>query len=63
VPAPGPRHREILGRLVLDGDLRGNVVTDAHIAALAIEHGTAVCSFDSDFARFADLRWTDPGRR
>ena len=62
VPAPGSRHRDILGRLLIDGDLRGNLVADAHLAALAIEHGTAICSFDfdSDFARFNDLRWINP---
>lgn len=63
VPQPGQRHREILGRLLTSGDLRGNLVTDAHLAALAIEHGTAICSFDSDFARFEDLTWINPGRR
>ena len=63
VPVPGPRHREILGRLLVDGDLRGNLVTDAHLAALALEYGVGVCSFDSDFARFDGLRWTNPARR
>ncbi len=63
VPTPGTRHRDILGRLLIDGDLRGNLVTDAHLAALAIEHGTAICSFDSDFARFEGLHWINPGRR
>lgn len=62
IPAPGPRHREILGRLLIDGDLRGNLVTDAHLAALAVEHGTSICSYDSDFARFPGLRWIHPGR-
>lgn len=62
VPTPTNRHHDILGRLLIQGDLRGNLVTDAHLAALAIEHGTAVCSFDSDFARFADLRWIIPDR-
>lgn len=60
VPSPGARHREILGRLLVDGDHRGNLVTDAHLAALAIEHGTGICSFDSDFARFEGLRWIKP---
>lgn len=60
VPTPGPRHRDILGRLLTERDLRGNLVTDAHLAALAIEHGTSVCSFDSDFARFHGLRWIHP---
>lgn len=62
LPVPGGRHRDILERLLTDGDLRGNLVTDAHLAALAIEHGTAICSFDSDFARFAGLRWVFPER-
>ena len=62
VPAPGSRHSDILGRLLVDSDLRGNLVTDAHLAALAIEHGTGICSFDSDFARFPGLRWINPDR-
>ena len=60
VPTPGVRHRDILGRLLVDQDLRANLVTDAHLAALAIEHGTGVCSFDSDFARFPGLHWINP---
>jgi uncharacterized protein len=60
VPAPGDRHAEILRRLVVEGDLRGNLVTDAHLAALAIEHGVGVCSMDSDFARFPELTWVNP---
>lgn len=59
-PSPGPRHREILGRLLSQGNLHGNLVTDAHLAALAIEHGTGICSFDSDFARFSKLNWINP---
>lgn len=63
VPTPGGRHRDILGRLLVDADLRGNLVTDAHLAALAIEHGTSISSFDSDFARFRDVHWINPGLR
>lgn len=63
IPVPGHRHAEVLGRLLIDGDLRGNLVTDAHLAALAIEYGTGVCSFDADFARFKELRWTNPAHR
>lgn len=62
IPAPGARHRDILGRLLVGGDLRGNLVTDAHLAALALEHGTAICSFDSDFARFPGVQWISPDR-
>jgi predicted nucleic acid-binding protein len=40
--------------------LRGNLIPDAHLAALAIEHGVAVCSADTDFARFTDLRSVNP---
>lgn len=62
VPVPGPRHRDILGRLLIDGDLRGNLVTDAHLAALAIEYGTSICSFDADFARFPGCHWINPAQ-
>ena len=41
-------------------DLRGNLVGDAGIAALALEHGLAVVSADSDFARFPELTWINP---
>lgn len=60
IPVPGDRHAEILRRLVVDGDLRGNLVTDAHLAALAIEYGVGICSADSDFARFPEVRWVNP---
>lgn len=60
VPAPGGQHADILHRLIVHGDLRGNLVTDAHLAALAIEHGVGVCSMDSDFARFPQLTWINP---
>lgn len=62
VPHPRDRHADIFGRLLLGGDLRGNLITDAHLAALAIEHGVGVCSFDSDFARFPEIIWTNPAR-
>ena len=60
IPIPGPRHADILGRLIVDGDLRGNLVTDAHLAALAIENGIGICSADSDFARFPEVQWVNP---
>lgn len=60
IPEATPRHADVLRRLLLDGDVRGNLVSDAHLAALAIEHGVAVCSADSDFARFTDLEWINP---
>lgn len=62
IPLPTEQHRTILGRLLADTDARANLVHDAHLAALAIEHGLAVVSTDGDFARFPDLRWIDPLR-
>lgn len=62
IPAPGPGHREILGRLVRDLDLRANLVADAVLAALCIEHGLQMVSADSDFARFDEVEWINPVR-
>jgi toxin-antitoxin system PIN domain toxin len=60
VPAATERTAVILGDLIKDLDLRGNLVTDAQLAALAIEHGLSIVSADSDFARFDGLRWINP---
>jgi uncharacterized protein len=59
-PEPTERHRELLERFL--GGVAGSskLVSDAHLAALAIEHGLILCSTDGDFARFGDLRWQDP---
>jgi toxin-antitoxin system PIN domain toxin len=60
VPEPGPRHANILGELIVRHQVRGNLVPDARLAALALEHGLTVVSADTDFARFTDLRWENP---
>jgi uncharacterized protein len=60
VPAPTTRHAKIFGDLVKRYQLRGNLVSDAQLAALAIEHGIEVCSADTDFARFTEVRWHNP---
>lgn len=60
IPSPGIRHREILGRLIEIYKPRGNLVTDAVLAALAIEHGLVICSADTDFARFTEVEWRNP---
>ena len=60
IPLPGERHAEILDELLAIPGVHGNLVMDAHIAALAVEHGLQVHSTDSDFARFPSLRWTNP---
>lgn len=56
----GPRHWEIFSRLCRDAEARGNLVSDAAHAALAIEHGATWVTFDRDFARFPGLRWEVP---
>jgi toxin-antitoxin system PIN domain toxin len=60
IPAPTDRHLDILAGLLSAHDLRGNMVSDADLAALAIEHGLPVISNDSDFARFPEVRWINP---
>jgi uncharacterized protein len=60
IPREGPGHARILTALLTRYQLQGNIVSDAHLAALAIEHGLEVCSNDSDFARFGEIRWTNP---
>jgi len=57
---PGPAHWPVLRNLLTISGAGGNLTTDAHIAALAIEHGYAVCSTDYDFKRFAGLRHINP---
>ena len=57
---PGDRHAEILFGLLENVGVAGNLTTDAHIAALAIEHGARVASTDHDFARFEGARWFNP---
>lgn len=58
-PGPTARHREILATL-LEGETRHDVANDAHLAALAVEHGLTVCSSDRDFSRFPGIRWENP---
>ena len=60
MPAATEHTVSILGELVAEHDLRGNLVTDAQLAALAMEHGVAVVSADGDFARFRSVRWINP---
>jgi uncharacterized protein len=60
VTNPGPAHWRIFRDLVVAIDGRGNLVTDAHIAAIAIERAGAVYSADMDFARLPGVRWVHP---
>ncbi len=57
---PTAKHPRILRDLVTPLGTAGNLTSDAHLAALATEHGAELCSTDSDFARFAGLRWRNP---
>jgi uncharacterized protein len=56
------RHAAVLRDLLRPLGAAGNLSSDAHLAALAIEHGATLCSCDNDFSRFSGLRWIDPLR-
>jgi toxin-antitoxin system PIN domain toxin len=60
IPHATERHADLLGELFAISSVHGNLVPDAHLAALAIEHGLMLCSADSDFARFPGLRRRNP---
>jgi toxin-antitoxin system PIN domain toxin len=60
VPVATDAHGDVLGALLAKYQLTGNLIPDAHLAAIAIEHGLEVCSADTDFARFTEIRWTNP---
>lgn len=60
IPQPGAGYAQILGDLLIAYDIRGNLVPDATLAALAIENGISLVSTDTDFARFGELRWENP---
>lgn len=57
---PTNRHPRVLRDLLGRSGTGGNLVADAHLAALAIEHGAELCSADRDFGRFSGLRWSNP---
>jgi toxin-antitoxin system PIN domain toxin len=57
---PGTRHFAILRTLLGSLGTGGNLTSDAHLAAIAIEHNALLCSCDHDFARFSGLRWHNP---
>ncbi len=58
---PGPLHMLLLRRICEDADARGELVPDAVLAAIALEHGCAVASLDRDFGRFTSIRHVTPG--
>jgi toxin-antitoxin system PIN domain toxin len=60
IPTPSDRHPEVLGTLLKGSSMTSRLVPDAHLAALAIEHGLTLCSTDGDFSRFPGLKWENP---
>ncbi len=60
IPQPTERHGEVLAALLIGTPAPGDLVPDAHLAALAIEHDLTVCTNDRDFARFPKVRWLNP---
>jgi hypothetical protein len=57
---PGPRHLVLMRELLLPSGTGGNLTSDAHLAAMAIEQGAELCTSDSDFARFPRLKCRNP---
>jgi len=60
VMSPGPRHWQIFAGICQTNGIRGNLVPDAYLAALAMESGSEWISTDGDYARFSGLRWRRP---
>ncbi|MDY6954221.1 MAG: type II toxin-antitoxin system VapC family toxin [Thermodesulfobacteriota bacterium] len=60
VVRPTERHWTVFRQMLLGGQAIANLVPDAHLAALAVEHGCQLVSADSDFARFPKLKWHNP---
>jgi len=57
---PTDHHWVLFQQLIIEGQAKGALVTDAHLAALAIEHGCTLYSTDADFSRFQNLKWKNP---
>ena len=57
---PTERHWAVFQKMLLEGQAVANLVTDAHLAALALEHGCELVSTDTDFSRFSGIRWRNP---
>lgn len=60
VPQPTASHAQVFGSLIRRYQLRANMVADAHLAAIAIQHGLTIYSADTDFARFTEVAWENP---
>jgi len=60
IPGPSDRHTDLVGGFCRESWMTSRLVPDAHLAALAVEHGLTLCSTDGDFARFPGLSWQNP---
>lgn len=60
IPQPGEHHWKILSELLITAQVTGPLVSDAHLAALALEHGATLMSTDRDFSRFPGLKFRNP---
>jgi toxin-antitoxin system PIN domain toxin len=60
IPEPTDDHAEVLGKILTGMQITAKLIPDAHLAAIAIEHGLTVCSADADFARFPGVTWVNP---
>jgi toxin-antitoxin system PIN domain toxin len=58
--SPTESHWSILRQIITPLGTAGNLTSDAHLAALAVEHGATLCSTDNDFSRFDRLKWKNP---
>jgi uncharacterized protein len=58
--APGEDHWRLLQQMMVSGQARGRTTTDAQLAAITLEYGGELCTTDRDFARFPNLRWSNP---
>lgn len=60
VPSPTGRHPAVMAEMLRAAEDGGNLIMDAHLAALSVEHGLTLCSSDGDFGRFPALKWLNP---
>ncbi len=60
IPQPSRNHSGFMKKILQATQLKSNDLPDAHLAALAIEHGLILCSTDSDFSRYKDIKWENP---
>lgn len=60
IPHPTVRHAALMRGFLTAAGTAGNLTTDAHLAALSVEYGATICTYDADFARFPGVTATSP---